>query len=72
MEVDEENNDSNKSYEAIDDPSYDPSIPDATSWTHEDVYEYFSQYFPQEAAVFRDQVNQDKFFLLFYRKFLRN
>lgn len=33
----------------------DPSIPDATNWSPEDVYEYFYQYFPDEAIVFKEQ-----------------
>lgn len=38
------------------DSNIDPSIPDATHWTPEDVYHYFAQYFPEEAKIFRDQV----------------
>lgn len=34
----------------------DPSIPDASNWTYEEVYDYFAQYFPEEAKVFREQV----------------
>lgn len=34
----------------------DPLIPDATHWTSDDVYNYFFQYFPDEAKVFKEQV----------------
>ena len=34
----------------------DLSIPDATDWSYDDVYEYFLQYFPNEAKVFKEQV----------------
>lgn len=34
----------------------DPSIPDASNWTYEEVYDYFAQYFPEEAKVFKEQV----------------
>ncbi|XP_025837286.1 PHD finger protein 10-like isoform X3 [Agrilus planipennis] len=33
----------------------DPTIPDATNWSYEDVYNYFARYFPNEAKVFKDQ-----------------
>lgn len=39
-----------------DDPEIDPSIPDATHWTPDEVYDYFKQYFPEEAKVFKEQV----------------
>ncbi|GLV44462.1 uncharacterized protein CBL_10266 [Carabus blaptoides fortunei] len=35
--------------------SYDPSIPDASNWSYDDVYNYFVQYFPEEAIVFKEQ-----------------
>lgn len=35
----------------------DPTIPDATEWTYDEVYNYFVQYFPEEAKVFKEQVN---------------
>lgn len=35
----------------------DPNIPDARSWTSEQVYQYFARLFPKEAEVFRQQVN---------------
>lgn len=38
------------------DEQFDPSIPDASNWTHDDVYNYFAQYFPEEATVFKEQV----------------
>lgn len=41
----------------------DPSIPDATNWSFEDVYNYFAQYFPDEAKVFKEQVRLVIFFL---------
>ncbi|XP_025837285.1 PHD finger protein 10-like isoform X2 [Agrilus planipennis] len=37
----------------------DPTIPDATNWSYEDVYNYFARYFPNEAKVFKDQVRRD-------------
>lgn len=39
-----------------DEPDIDPTIPDATHWTPDEVYDYFKQYFPEEAKVFKDQV----------------
>lgn len=44
--------DDNKDFEE----NIDPTIPDATNWTYEEVYQYFAQYFPEEAHIFRDQV----------------
>lgn len=35
---------------------FDPSIPDASNWTPEDVYNYFLPLFPNEAIVFKEQV----------------
>lgn len=35
----------------------DPSIPDASNWTYNEVYDYFAQYFPEEAKVFKEQVS---------------
>lgn len=42
----------------------DPSIPDASTWTYDEVYEYFAQYFPEEAKVFKEQV---RFVCYYYR-----
>lgn len=39
------------------DETFDPSIPDASNWTYDDVYNYFVQYFPEEAIVFKEQVS---------------
>lgn len=36
----------------------DPNIPDARSWTSEQVYQYFARLFPKEAEVFRQQVSK--------------
>uniref|UniRef100_A0A1Y1M3B8 PHD-type domain-containing protein n=1 Tax=Photinus pyralis TaxID=7054 RepID=A0A1Y1M3B8_PHOPY len=45
-----------QSYKDLDvDELIDPSIPDAKDWTAEEVYNYFSQYFPDEAIVFKEQ-----------------
>lgn len=38
------------------DENIDPSIPDASNWTYDEVYDYFAQYFPEEAKVFKEQV----------------
>lgn len=57
---------SNKSFEPMED--FDPTIPDATSWTPNEVYHYFSQYFPQEATIFRDQEIDGHSLLLMKRK----
>nr|CAH7755326.1 unnamed protein product [Callosobruchus chinensis]CAH7756301.1 unnamed protein product [Callosobruchus chinensis] len=46
------------------DDSIDPSIPDATHWTADEVADYFAQWFPEESRVFRDQagrVDQSEF-----------
>lgn len=48
--------DSNSAKDSEDDPNIDPSIPDATHWTPDEVYQYFAQFFPEEARVFKDQV----------------
>ena len=42
-----------------DDDNIDPSIPDATNWTPDDVYHYFAQYFPEEAKIFKEQVRTE-------------
>lgn len=47
---------SNQSNKDSDDDNIDPSIPDATNWSAEEVYQYFAQYFPKEANIFREQV----------------
>ncbi|XP_026751095.1 histone-lysine N-methyltransferase 2D-like [Galleria mellonella] len=33
----------------------DPSIPDITNWTTEDVYEYFVEHFPEAAPILKEQ-----------------
>ncbi|KAF7271421.1 L(3)mbt interactor in ovarian somatic cells isoform X2 [Rhynchophorus ferrugineus] len=50
-----------------DDPNIDPSIPDATHWTPEEVYQYFAQYFPEEAKVFKEQEIDGRSLLLLKR-----
>ncbi|KAK4875783.1 hypothetical protein RN001_012205 [Aquatica leii] len=45
----------------------DPSIPDATDWSYEDVYNYFVQYFPNEAKVFKEQEIDGRSLLLMKR-----
>ncbi|CAH0556071.1 unnamed protein product [Brassicogethes aeneus] len=49
------------------DPSIDPSIPDASNWTYEEVYQYFAQYFPREAKIFREQEIDGRSLLLLRR-----
>ncbi|XP_066145937.1 sterile alpha motif domain-containing protein 1 [Euwallacea fornicatus] len=49
------------------DHDIDPSIPDATHWTPDDVYEYFAQYFPEEAKVFKEQEIDGRSLLLLKR-----
>lgn len=39
------------------DENIDPTIPDASGWTYDEVYDYFAQYFPEEAKVFKEQVS---------------
>lgn len=46
---------SNKDWDFED--NIDPSIPDATHWTADEVYQYFAQYFPEEAKIFKEQVS---------------
>ena len=44
----------------------DETIPDCTNWSCEEVYSYFLKYIlPEEANVFRDQVNDVHFFFFF-------
>ncbi|XP_018579889.1 PHD finger protein 10 isoform X2 [Anoplophora glabripennis] len=45
----------------------DPSIPDATHWTADEVYQYFAQYFPEEAKVFKEQEIDGRSLLLLTR-----
>lgn len=45
----------------------DPSIPDATHWTPDEVYQYFAQYFPEEAKVFKEQEIDGRSLLLLKR-----
>ncbi|KAF2882967.1 hypothetical protein ILUMI_23195 [Ignelater luminosus] len=45
----------------------DPLIPDATHWTCDDVYNYFLQYFPDEAKVFKEQEIDGRSLLLMKR-----
>lgn len=39
------------------DDSVDASIPNAEDWNTNDVYQYFSSYFPDEAHVFKEKVS---------------
>ncbi|KAJ8918794.1 hypothetical protein NQ315_011078 [Exocentrus adspersus] len=45
----------------------DPSIPDATHWTTDEVYQYFAQYFPEEAKIFKEQEIDGRSLLLLTR-----
>lgn len=36
--------------------NFDPTIPDASNWTSNEVYQYFLRMFPEEAKVFKEQV----------------
>lgn len=58
----EGNSDSNSGKEESEheDPTIDPSIPDATHWTPDEVYQYFAQFFPEEAKVFKEQVSRSR------------
>ncbi|KAK9880062.1 hypothetical protein WA026_008576 [Henosepilachna vigintioctopunctata] len=53
--------------ESEDDSNIDPSIPDATHWTPDEVYQYFTQYFPEEAKVFKEQEIDGRSLLLLRR-----
>ncbi|XP_044260731.1 uncharacterized protein LOC123008783 [Tribolium madens] len=58
---------SNQSIKDSDDDNIDPSIPDATNWTIEEVYQYFAQYFPEEAKIFKEQEIDGRSLLLLKR-----
>ncbi|EFA10101.2 hypothetical protein TcasGA2_TC012280 [Tribolium castaneum] len=58
---------SNQSVKDSDDDNIDPSIPDATNWTIEEVYQYFAQYFPEEAKIFKEQEIDGRSLLLLKR-----
>ncbi|XP_045473865.1 uncharacterized protein LOC123680144 [Harmonia axyridis] len=49
------------------DSEIDPRIPDATLWTPDDVYQYFTQFFPEEAKVFKEQEIDGRSLLLLKR-----
>lgn len=49
------------------DPNIDPSIPDATHWTPDEVYQYFARFFPDEAKVFKEQEIDGRSLLLLKR-----
>ncbi|XP_023011670.1 L(3)mbt interactor in ovarian somatic cells [Leptinotarsa decemlineata] len=56
-----------KDEEEVDD-NIDPSIPDATHWTADEVYQYFAQYFPEEEAkIFKEQEIDGRSLLLLKR-----
>lgn len=38
-----------------DDMPIDPSIPDITNWTTDDVFEYFTKYLPEAAPILKEQ-----------------
>ncbi|KAH1009928.1 hypothetical protein HUJ04_002219 [Dendroctonus ponderosae] len=65
----EGNSDSNSGKEESEheDPTIDPSIPDATHWTPDEVYQYFAQFFPEEAKVFKEQEIDGRSLLLLKR-----
>ncbi|KAJ8938886.1 hypothetical protein NQ318_016090 [Aromia moschata] len=50
-----------------DEDNIDPSIPDATHWTADEVYQYFAQYFPEEAKIFKEQEIDGRSLLLLKR-----
>ncbi|KAL3269923.1 hypothetical protein HHI36_008980 [Cryptolaemus montrouzieri] len=56
-----------KGFDSEDDLNIDPSIPDATHWTPDEVYQYFTQYFPEEAKVFKEQEIDGRSLLLLKR-----
>lgn len=58
---------SNHSNKDSDEDNIDPSIPDATNWTIDEVYQYFAQYFPEEAKIFREQEIDGRSLLLLKR-----
>lgn len=47
-----------------DDTPIDPTIPDISNWTTDDVYEYFLKDHPEAAPILRDQVVTSGFFYL--------
>nr|CAI5834723.1 unnamed protein product [Callosobruchus analis] len=55
-----------KSESDVDD-NIDPSIPDATHWTADEVADYFAQWFPEESKVFREQEIDGRSLLLLKR-----
>ncbi|XP_044754946.1 uncharacterized protein LOC123313907 isoform X2 [Coccinella septempunctata] len=63
---DHEHSDS-KDFDSEDDPNVDPRIPDATHWTPDEVYQYFTKYFPEEAKVFKEQEIDGRSLLLLKR-----
>ncbi|KAK3930653.1 Sterile alpha motif domain-containing protein 13 [Frankliniella fusca] len=51
----------------IDDSKVDETIPDASDWSTEDVYEFFSTKYPDYASVFKDQDIDGRSLLLMTR-----
>ncbi|XP_022905057.1 sterile alpha motif domain-containing protein 1 isoform X2 [Onthophagus taurus] len=45
----------------------DPTIPDPTHWTYDEVYNYFAQYFPEEAKAFLEHQIDGRSLLLMKR-----
>lgn len=35
----------------------DPTIPDITNWSTDEVYEYFTKHFPEAAPILKEQVS---------------
>ncbi|CAG9863567.1 unnamed protein product [Phyllotreta striolata] len=59
--------DSQSLKEDYEEDNIDPSIPDATHWTVEEVYQYFYRYFPEEAEIFKEQEIDGRSLLLLKR-----
>ncbi|XP_056645491.1 uncharacterized protein LOC130450848 [Diorhabda sublineata] len=59
--------DSQSNKEDDEDENIDTSIPDATHWSADEVYEYFAQYFPEEAKIFKEQEIDGRSLLLLKR-----
>lgn len=54
------------------DVPFDPSIPDVSNWTTEDVYSYFLEHLPEAAPILKDQVIKKKYCKLPLQKLLYN
>ena len=40
----------------VEEPKLDETIPDASEWTTDDVFDFFNSKYPEYASVFKDQV----------------